>query len=380
VRHICFVRIAFVTESFLPVVNGVTNSVLRLLEHLDKTPHDALVIAPGKGPDSYLRFPVKRVPSIGVPRYRSFRLGLPCSRVGAALEEFDPEIVYVSAPLGLGAYALRVSRKLGVPTVACYQTDVAGFLDNYGLGVAADAVWKWTARVHNKAGRTLAPSSAAVTDLLANGVGNVQLWRRGVDGQLFAPERRNDALRESWCLDGRIAVGYVGRLAHEKRVDDLKVLAADDRIRLIIVGEGPLRGKLQKELPNAVFAGFRSGGDLASHFASLDVFVHTGQNETFCQTIQEALSSGVPVVAPAQGGPIDLVQPLRNGLLYTPGDADHLRRCTEMIVGSSILREQLASHARKSVEERTWKLICGQWEQHLAEVWSEWGERRRLVA
>lgn len=364
-------RIAIVTESYLPAVNGVTNSVLRLLEHSALVGHEVLVVAPGKGADSFADFSVLRVPSVSIPRYRSFQLGIPTLKLRHALSGFGPDVLYVAAPFGLGARALQIGNHLRVPTVACFQTDVPGFLEQYGLKFVGGAIWKWLKYVHNLASRTLAPSQASVTDLCANGVNDVYLWRRGVDGNLFHPSRRDEDLRSAWNLNGRLAVGYVGRLAHEKRVGDLQALAADERIKLVIVGDGPQRASLQRELPDAEFAGFRTGEDLARHFASFDMFVHPGLSETFCQTIQEALASGVPVVAPAKGGPIDLVSPLRNGLLFEPNDLDHFRRCVSLIVGEPELREQLSNHARKSVEERSWRMICGQWDQHLAEVVSE---------
>lgn len=364
-------RIAIVSESFLPTVNGVSNSVVRLLGYSALAGHEVLVVAPGQGSESHLGFPILRVPSVGVPRYRSFQLGIPTLKFRRTLERFAPDVVYAAAPFGLGARALQLGRTMGVPTVACYQTDVPGFIEQYGLKFLGKSVWKWVTHIHNLASRTLAPSQAALTDLCANGVNNVYLWRRGVDGDLFNPLRRSEALRSTWNPNGRIVVGYVGRLAHEKRVENLRILANDDRVQLVIVGDGPLRSKLQRVLPDAIFTGFRTGEDLARHFASFDVFVHTGQNETFCQTIQEALASGVPVVAPAKGGPIDLVVPLRNGLLFEPDDVNHLRRCLDLMINDRPLRERLAERARGSVEERSWQMIGAQWEQHLTEVISE---------
>jgi phosphatidylinositol alpha 1,6-mannosyltransferase len=254
---------------------------------------------------------------------------------------------------------------MGVPTVAVYQTDMPGFLSNYGLSPTERLVWKWVGGIHNKATLTLAPSSAAKSDLEMHGVDRVSLWRRGVDGQLFSPTRRSEALREKWNARDRIVVGYVGRLAHEKRVEDLAVLADDPRFQLVIVGDGPQHQRLQRLIPDAVFPGFLSGAELAAHFASFDVFVHTGVHETFCQTIQEALASGVPVVAPAQGGPLDLVMPQTNGLLYRPGETSSLRQCVDSLVDSDT-RRAMSINARPSVEHRTWASVNEQLLEHLS--------------
>jgi phosphatidylinositol alpha 1,6-mannosyltransferase len=349
-------RIGIVTESFLPSVNGVTNSVVRLLEHLEHTQHDAIVVAPGEGPEQFGRFPVVRARSVSVPRYRNFELGIPSPRLRDALEQFCPDVVHLAAPFGLGAYAGRICRQIGVPTVAVYQTDVPGFLAHYGLGPTGNIVWKWVGHIHNQADLTLAPSSAAIDDLLSHGIANVQMWRRGVDGTLFSPAKRSDTLRAAWNSENRVVVGYVGRLAHEKRVEDLAVLANNPRVQLVVVGDGPQRERLMRLMPDAVFPGFLSGEALAQHFASFDVFVHTGVNETFCQTLQEALASGVPCVAPAQGGPLDIVADQMNGFLFNPGDTSHLRSCIERLLDGDT-RARLAHRARGSVEHRTWHSV-----------------------
>lgn len=356
-------RIGIVTESFLPTVNGVTNSVVRLLEHLDATDHHAMVVAPGDGPDHFRRFPVLRTRSVSVPRYRNFELGIPSPRLRDALENFQPDVVHLAAPFGLGAYAGRICRRLGIPTVAIYQTDVPGFLGHYGLASTGNIVWKWVEHVHNRANLTLAPSTAAIDDLHSHGVHNVELWRRGVDGNLFCPSKRSEELRKSWNVDGRLVIGYVGRLAHEKRVEDLAVLSGDPRVRLVIVGDGPQRERLSRLIPDAVFPGFLSGEALARHFASFDVFVHTGANETFCQTLQEALASGVPCIAPAQGGPLDIVTDRMNGLLFAPGNSIELRMCVEQLFNDET-RRRLAERARGSVEQRTWASVNSQLLDH----------------
>jgi phosphatidylinositol alpha 1,6-mannosyltransferase len=153
---------------------------------------------------------------------------------------------------------------------------------------------------------------------------------------------------------GDVVVGYVGRLAHEKQVRRLVEVATVPGTRLVVVGDGPERGWLEKRLPEAKFTGMLRGEDLAQAFATLDLFVHTGESETFCQTVQEAMASGVPVVAPAAGGPLDLVHPGRTGLLYDPKDPSSLRRTVETLVGDAGLRERLARGGLEQVAQRSW--------------------------
>ena len=356
-------RVAVVTESFLPQVNGVSNTVRHVVDNLRRTGHETLVIAPGPGPSDHDGVRVVRVRSMGLPGYRSFPLGLPDTAVERALAEFRPDVVHLASPILLGAVGLRAARKLGIPTVAIYQTDIAGFARHYGL--RADAlVDKWVGRIHRRADRTLVPSRASYAQLEALGVTDLHLWRRGVSLGLFDPARRDEVRHADWAgaASGspEVVVGYVGRLAAEKQVRRLVEVARVPGARLVVIGDGPERGWLEQRIPGAHFTGMLGGEDLASALASLDVFVHPGESETFCQTVQEAQASGVPVVAAAAGGPLDLVQHGRTGLLFDPSDADSLCREVAALVDDRELRDRLAGQALADVAGRSWSAVVGQ--------------------
>ncbi len=363
-------RVAIVTESFVPQVNGVSNTVRHLVRELGVAGHDLLVVAPGPGPREHDGVEVVRARSVGMPGYRSFPIGLPDAAVGRALARFGPDVVHLASPIALGAVGLRAAQRLGVPTVAAYQTDVSGFARQYGIH--ADAVLdRWVGRLHRRVARTLVPSSTSQAQLAALGVRDLHLWRRGVALDQFGPGRRSCALHDGWTADRRVSVGYVGRLAAEKQVDRLEVLADLPGVRLVVVGDGPARPWLEQRLPGAVFTGMLAGPDLATAFASLDVFVHTGDSETFCQTIQEAQASGVPVVAPAVGGPLDLVDPGVTGLLFDPTDLPGLRTCVAALVASPDLRRHLADHGRRAVAGRSWSSVTTELVEHYRDVLGE---------
>ena len=351
-------RVAIVTESFYPQINGVTNSVRHTVDRLLETGHQALVIAPGPGLSSYRNVPVVRVRHVGLPGYQSFSLGLPDAAVERALIAFQPDVVHLASPIALGAVGLRAARKLGVPTVAVYQTDIARFARQYGLSAEA-IVGRWIGRIHRRATRTLVPSTASFADLQALGVPDLHLWGRGVALDLFDPGMRSREMHEHWTRrqPGVLTVGYVGRLAPEKQVRRLEEIANVPGTRLVVIGDGPSRGVLEKNIPTAKFTGMLGGLDLARAFASLDVFVHTGESETFCQTVQEAQASGVPVVAPAAGGPLDLIEPGRTGLLYDPADRSSLRSAVAVLVGDRDLRGSLAEQALAKVRTRSWSTV-----------------------
>jgi phosphatidylinositol alpha 1,6-mannosyltransferase len=249
------VRVAIVAESFLPNINGVTNSVLRVLEHLRRTGHEALVIAPDtpRGEPAADRvhdgIRVHRVPSWMFPKVTSLPLGIPWPRMVRVLRGFEPDVVHLASPALLGYGGVLAARHLDVPSVAVFQTDIAGFAHSYGVGSASQAAWAWTRHLHKRAGRTLAPSSSAMERLAAHRIPRVYQWARGVDIAGFAPSRRSDALRRGWSPEGKPIVGFVGRLAPEKHVERLAGLAGRDDLQVVIVGDGVDRAKLETALP-----------------------------------------------------------------------------------------------------------------------------------
>jgi phosphatidylinositol alpha 1,6-mannosyltransferase len=368
------VRVAIVAESFLPHVNGVSNSVIRVLEHLRRTGHEALVIAPdtppGEPPAERIHdgIRVHRVSSRMFPKVTTLPLGVPRPRLLKVLRGFQPDVIHLASPALLGYGGVLAARHLGVPSVAVYQTDVPGFAESYGIGITTRAAWAWFRHLHRLADRTLAPSTATMESLVAHRIPRVHHWARGVDIMGYAPSARDEALRRHWSPEGKPIVGFVGRLAPEKHVERLAGLAAAGDVQLVIVGDGVDQQKLQSAMPTALFTGAMYGAELAAAYASMDVFVHTGEHETFCQVVQEALASGLPVIAPDAGGPRDLVTPWRTGLLL---GVDEFEQRLPEAVGHLLAERPRYSHAaRKSVLARTWPAICDELLGHYAAVQS----------
>jgi len=354
------VRIAIVTESFLPHVNGVTNSVLRLLEHLEKRGHEAVVIAPGEGgPTSYAGAELIRLRSLPFPGYPAVRITT--SRTATLtdlLAEIDPDVVHLASPFGIGPVTVRAAGRLGIPIVSVFQTDVAGFATRYHLKLAHGTIWHRLEAIHRASDVTLVPSRATLDMLTSKGIPRLALWPRGVDTVRFTPEKRDAKVRSVVSPNGEVVVGYVGRLASEKQVEDLAVLGDLPNVRLAIVGDGPRRDKLERILPDSTtFFGHLDGERLPQVMASFDVVVHPGEHETFCQVIQEAMACGVPAVAPASGGPLDLINPSRTGWLYTPGDLNALRGHVLDLTGDAAKRRAFGEAARETVGRRSWDRI-----------------------
>lgn len=358
------VKIAIVAESFLPEMNGVTHSLLKLLQYLEDRGDQVMVIAPSslEPTDSTVHgATIHRVPAMPVAGYRNIRVamgGVP--RIKALLLRFRPDVVHLASPFVLGYRGMRAANELGLPTVAIYQTDVPSYTAKYGVPFLEKWAWNHVERIHLGSTLTLAPSTDSLNQLRGHGIPRVQLWRRGVDTQRFHPSKRDQEFRAKTAPNGERIIGYVGRLALEKQLTDLAVLANVPGIQLVVVGDGPQRKALEQALPGAHFLGFQKGERLAELMASFDIFVHPGELETFCQTIQEAMASGVPVVATGRGGPVDLVNSSYTGWLYKPGNLDQLRGFIQDLAGDETKRAAMGKAAFDQVQGRTWQAVCNE--------------------
>jgi phosphatidylinositol alpha 1,6-mannosyltransferase len=359
---------------------------VRVAENLIRKGHHPLVIAPESAratlsADSQFPYPVERVPSIPLPGYTTFRLGLPAPRIRRAIADHGADVVHLASPVALGAWGSRVAKAMDLPVVAVYQTDLPSYARVYHLGAVTEAfAWRWLRDIHNGAGRTLAPSSVTAADLEAHGMERVRLWGRGVDTERFRPGRRDERLRAELAPEGEVIVGYVGRLAMEKRVDLLANVARLPGVRLVLTGGGPAEEDLRQAIPSAVFMGERHGEDLAAIYASLDVFAHTGPFETFGQTIQEAAASGLPVVAPAAGGPLDLVDHGATGYLVPPGDGEALAAAVGGLAADAALRGAMGAAARQKVLGRSWSGLVDELLGHYADVIGVEAGQSRIAA
>ena len=226
-----------------------------MLEHLRRRGHEALVIAPNdpRGvPDSYAGFPIVTTASLTLPWYPDMRLSATLTaQVEKHLADFAPDVVHLAAPVVLGYKGVLAAARLGVPSVALYQTEVPKYAVQYGYPAAEPLLWHHLRKVHNMATINLAPSSYTRDQLIDHGFARVDVWGRGVDTERFNPRKRDQALHDSWTPHGEVVVGYMGRLAAEKQVTDLSVLADLPGTRMVIIGDGPMREELEAQLPNA---------------------------------------------------------------------------------------------------------------------------------
>ena len=365
-------RVAVVSESFLPTLNGVTTSVIKLLEHLADRGDEAMLIVPAAGsPRQFAGFPVHEVPALA---YRQFPVGLPNSQISGLLARFRPDVVHVASPFLLGAQSIAAANRLDVPTVAIYQTDVSGYARRNRLAVASNFAWRIVRWIHEGADLTLAPSSTSIAALEEAGVPRLERWGRGGDTDRYHPGHRFTArareLRSELAPNGEVILGYVGRIAPEKSLERLAELAGIPGIRLVIVGGGPAMPSVTRALEGmpVTYLGELRGEDLSAAYASFDVFVHTGTEETFGQTLQEAHASGLAVVAPRAGGPIDLIEDQVDGALYDPTADGALEAAVRPLVADAELRARWGEAGRRKVIGRTWGRLCDELLGHYDEV------------
>lgn len=356
-------RIAFCTDSLPPVVDGVTRALRELVPTLLESGADFLFVS-AVTPDRAFpaRDRVHHVGSVPFPLYRSYRLALPVARrLDPVLDRFAPDVLHVVTPSLLGLFGVRYGRRRGVPVVASFHTDFVSLFRHYGLGWLEGLGKRLMRRFYNQCAVTLAPSQTTAAMLRDHGIPNVALWPRGVSRERFAPSFRSAALRAR--LDGGAPILlYVGRLAKEKNLEYLVAAARqleqwDVSFKLVLVGEGPMRAQLERELPRAHFAGFVPADRLAPWYASADLFVFPSTNETFGNVVLEAFASGLPVVAVDKGGVRELVTPGRDGVLAQPGNPLAFAEEIRFLLAHPGLRARLGERARATATEHSWAAV-----------------------
>jgi glycosyltransferase involved in cell wall biosynthesis len=352
-------RIAIFTEVFLPKTDGITTRLRHTLRCFRDLGQEVIVFAPDTAASIHAGIRVVRIPGLPFPPYPGLRISLPDPRIAWELKKFGPDVVHAVGPACLGIWGIAAARALSIPIVASHHTDLARYAPLHGLGWAKGAIWPILTWAHGHAQVNLAPSRCAYREMRERGIENVGLWRGGVDIEHFHPRKRSEAMRfrlSGGCPDSPILL-YAGRLSPEKNLLALKpALAASPELRLALVGDGPARAELEKAFPKdrVTFTGFLHGEDLATAFASADVFAMPSATETLGFVVLEALSSGLPVVAANAGGIPDLVRDGENGILFDPDRPENAAKAIAELIHHEGIRRFYQKQARKSAEACSW--------------------------
>ncbi len=369
-------RIALFTGNYNHIEDGVSRTLGRLVGYLGDQGHEVLVVGPtiDRPLDQPGRFVA--VPSVAAPGRPEYRVstGFP-AEARRELEWFAPHLVHIATPDVLGHKALRWARRLGIPVVSTYHTHFASYLDYYRLGLAEGALWAVLRRFYNRCDEVYPPTPTMTEALRAHGVTvPISVWPRGIEADRFAPSFRSSDWRQAQGFEpDEVVVAFVSRLVKEKGLD---VFAATVRslraegvpVRALVVGDGPERQALARELPEAVFAGHLSGADLSTAYASSDVFLFPSETETFGNVTLEAMASGLAVVAADAAGTASLVDDGATGLLCPPRDRAAFLAATRRVASDSALRARLGRAAVAAARAYDWPEVLGRMEANYLRV------------
>ncbi|MBB2495763.1 glycosyltransferase family 4 protein [Aquipseudomonas ullengensis] len=368
-------HIALVSETFPPEINGVANTLGRLCQGLRARGHRLQLVRPRQAdeaqPSDDNLLLTRGWP---LPGYAGLQWGQ--SSLHKLLRRWKrnrPDVLYVATEGPLGLSAMRAARRLGIPVVSGFHTNFQQYSGHYGLGLLSRLLTGYLRWFHNRTRMTLVPSTSQRMELQRRGFERLELLARGVDGQLFHPARRSAELRQQWGLeDGDIAVLHVGRLAPEKNLallvkafNSLQQALPHQRLKLILVGDGPSRAQLQAQLPDALFCGLQRGEELAAHYASGDLFLFPSLSETFGNVVLEALAAGLAVVAFDQAAAAQHIRHGHNGALAMPGDDQAFIDAAQWLLGDRECLRRVRLNARQHAGKQGWEAIVEQFENLL---------------
>jgi glycosyltransferase involved in cell wall biosynthesis len=377
-------RIAVVTETFPPEVNGVAMTLGRIVEGLLQRGHAVQVVRPRQAREALEpREGLDQVLSKGmaVPTYGELRFGLPSKgRLAKLWAERRPDIVHVVTEGPLGWSAVAAARKLHLPLTSSFHTNFHSYSQHYGMGLLKSPIESYLRKLHNRTQATMVPTRAMLQELKGRGYDNVTLVSRGVAIELFKPTRRSEALRASWGVQPEdTVVLLVGRLAKEKNVSLVvsafrAIQARLPRAKLVFVGDGPMRRALEEACPEAHFAGVRQHEELAAHYASGDLFLFPSLTETFGNVVPEALASGLAVLSYANAAAQELISNGHNGVLVANGDELAFVQASVELALNPALQQQLRLQAPRSVAFLAWSAVSDSFEAVLRDVLARYGQ------
>jgi glycosyltransferase involved in cell wall biosynthesis len=361
-------RIALVTETYPPEVNGVAMTLGRLADGLCKRGHRLQVVRPrqGRRDQAATRADIDEllVASLPIPRYPDLRFGLPApGALHRAWCRQRPDAVHIATEGPLGWAALATARRLDLPVSTSFHTNFDDYSRHYGIGWLQGSIERYLRGFHNRSQVTLVPTQGMARRLAESGFERVLVLARGVDTQLFNPRRRSEELRRQWGADDdTLVVAVIGRLAPEKNLG-LATFAFDGmrrrhpKARMLFVGDGPKKSVLAARHPEHIFAGMRHGEDLAAHYASADIFLLPSLTETFGNVTLEAMASGLGVVAYASAAAGELIDDGIDGLLATPGDEHGFVEAAAQLAADPALLARLRLRAAARVARHGWDAI-----------------------
>lgn len=366
-------RIALVTETYVPEINGVAKTLERIVNELTARGHEMHIIRPRqKNESAENSASLTTVRGLAIPGYSGLQFGLPAGRLLSKLwKQKTPDIIYVATEGPLGGSAINTANKLTIPVVSGFHTNFHMYSKHYRLGWFEKLIFLYLKSLHNRTRCTLTPSPEIVAALKQRGINNAELFSRGVDTETYNPCHRQQALREQWNIpaDAPLAL-HVGRVAAEKNIDLViasyhAMQQAQPQLRLMMVGDGPLLDKLKRRHPDIIFTGPKVGLELSQHYASADIFLFASESETFGNVILEAMSSGLAVVAYNYAAANMHIKNQLNGLVVEPGKPDEFCNTAINLVKQAETMDAIRKQARATVKRLDWTHVIDHFEKVL---------------
>lgn len=372
-------RVTIITETFSPEVNGVANTLGHWVNGLLERHIDVQIIRPQQHADDINNrqngLSTCTLPGLPIPGYAGLKFGLPWQkRIRHALAEFQPDVLYVATEGPLGFAGVRAAKQLQVPVISGFHTNFHQYFGHYHLAWLSGTVYLYLRYFHNRTRQTLVPTAQQQTQLREQGFANVDVLARGVDANLFDPQKRNDTVRRQWGVkrDDCVLL-YIGRIAAEKNLDLVlrcyqKLKPNHPHVKLVLVGDGPALASIQREHPEVICTGTQRGKALAQHYASGDVFLFPSKTDTFGNVVTEAMASGLAIVSFDAAAAHEHLQHQHSGMLAPLGDDASYCQHVRQLANNQKLRQQLAHNARRHAEQLSWGSIVDQFVSHLAQA------------
>jgi glycosyltransferase involved in cell wall biosynthesis len=373
------VKLAIITETFPPEVNGVAMTFGVIASELGRRGHEVTVYRPARpdlpGDASHPEFREVAMPGAPIPGYPLLRLGLPArGKLKRRWSRDRPDLVHIVTEGPLGASAITAAHALGLPVTSSFHTNFHAYTSDYGFGPLQRLVLAWLRRVHNRTRRTFAPTQELCDELASLGFNDLSVLSRGVDLRHFHPERRSEELRRSWGAgpDDPVVM-HVGRMAPEKNYALLfrtfaAMRAANPRLKFVLAGDGPLKARLVRENPDCIFAGFFSREEIGRYYASADIYIHASLSETFGNVLTEAMASGLAVAGFDYAAAHKFVQHGQNGFAVPCDQPDALIAAAVLLATNDPLRARFRPAARTAVEAQSWENVIVRFERELMDI------------
>lgn len=358
-------KIAVFTETFLPKIDGIVSILCLMLQRLNELGHRVILFGPPGGPAEYAGAEIVGVGGPRLPLYPELHVNIPRRFVWEKVKAFQPDVIHVVNPFFLGPFGMSYARRLRVPVLASFHTDLARYAEHYGAGFVAPIVWGYLRAIHNRAHVNLCPSTAIRADLQAHGFRRVRWWKRGIDTELFSPGPVKPEVRAR-LTDGNpqdFLVVNVGRQAPEKRLHLLRdQLFPAAGVRLALIGGGPGHDQLKRHFAGTptMLPGYLRGQELVDAYRAADAFIFPSTTETFGLVALEAMACRVPVIAARTGGVLDTIVDGQNGLFFEPDSPQQIRTQVMRLRDDLALRTTLAENALQHARSRSWRATMDQ--------------------